>query len=70
MFIRDGKVSKVVIGYNHETVGIGSRAIEQLPELIVEANGVDGVDVVSGATVTSHAILGAVGEALERAVVE
>ena len=47
--------------------GIGSNAIEQLPELIVEANGTEGVDGVSGATITSNAIFTAVEEALEQA---
>ncbi|MBS5451804.1 MAG: FMN-binding protein, partial [Coriobacteriia bacterium] len=40
------------------------KAIEQLPAKIVEANGVEGVDAISGATVTSKAIFAAVEEAL------
>lgn len=47
-----------------ETNGVGSKAIDQLPDLIVKANGVDGVDAISGATVTSEAIFTAFNNAL------
>ncbi len=46
-----------------ETQGIGSNAIEQLPEKIAEADSTD-VEAVSGATVTSNAIKEAVTKAL------
>ena len=65
--VKDGKVSEVTVGDNSETQGIGSKAIEQLPEAIVAANGTEGVDAVSGATVTSKAIFSAVDEALAQA---
>ena len=65
--IRDGMIATVTVGDNSETQGIGSTAIEQLPSAIVAANGTDGVDAVSGATVTSKAIFSAVNEALEQA---
>ena len=65
--VKDGKVATVTVGDNSETQGIGSKAIEQLPEAIVAANGTEGVDAVSGATVTSKAIFTAVDEALEQA---
>ena len=65
--VKDGKVATVTVGDNSETHGIGSKAIEQLPEAIVAANGTEGVDAVSGATVTSKAIFTAVDEALEQA---
>ena len=65
--VKDGKVSEVTVGDNSETQGIGSKAIEQLPALIVEANGVEGVDGVSGATITSKAIFSAVEDALAQA---
>ena len=67
--VKDGKVSDVKVGDNSETQGIGSKAIEQLPDAIVAANGTEGVDAVSGATVTSKAIFTAVDEALEQAKV-
>ena len=65
--VKDGKVSDVKVGDNSETQGIGSKAIEQLPAKIVEANGLEGVDAVSGATVTSKAIFSAVEDCLKQA---
>ena len=65
--VKDGKIATVTVGDNSETQGIGSKAIEQLPEAIVAANGTEGVDAVSGATVTSKAIFSAVDEILEQA---
>ena len=65
--VKDGKVSEVTVGDNSETQGIGSKAVEQLPALIVEANGTEGVDGVSGATITSKAIFSAVEDALAQA---
>ena len=65
--VKDGKVSEVKVGDNSETQGIGSKAIEQLPDAIVKANGLEGVDAVSGATVTSKAIFTAVEDCLKQA---
>ena len=65
--VRGGKIASVAVGDNSETQGIGSKAIEQLPEAIVAANGTEGVDAVSGATVTSKAIFTAVDDCLEQA---
>ena len=62
--VEGGKITAVEVGDNSETQGIGSKAIEQLPAKIVEAGGVEGVDAISGATVTSKAIFTAVEEAL------
>ena len=65
--VKDGKIAEVTVGDNSETQGIGSKAIEQLPAAIVEAGGTEGVDAVSGATVTSKAIFTAVDDCLEQA---
>ena len=65
--VSGGKITDVTVGDNSETEGIGTKAIEQLPSEIVEANGTDGVDGVSGATLTSNAILTAVSDALAQA---
>ena len=65
--IKNGEISEVTVGDNSETQGIGSKAIEQLPDAIVEAGGTEGVDAVSGATVTSKAIFSAVDEILDQA---
>lgn len=50
----------------NETVGIGTAAIEELPDAIVEAQNVE-VDGISGATFTSDAIKEAVRQALTSA---
>ena len=65
--VKDGKIAEVKVGENSETQGIGSKAIEQLPAKIVEAGGTEGVDAVSGASVTSKAIFTAVDEILDQA---
>ena len=65
--VAGGKITEVTVGDNAETQGIGTNAIEQLPEAIVAANGTAGVDAVSGATVTSKAIFDAVDAALASA---
>ena len=50
----------------HETQSIAGWALHSLPQAMVEANGID-VDVVSGATFTSAALMTAVSEALAQA---
>ncbi len=52
-----------------ETAGIGSRAIEELPPKILEAQSAN-VDGISGATVTSNAILAAAADCLVQAAVQ
>lgn len=61
--LSNGDISAIEIGENTETQGIGTNAIEQLPAIIIEANSTE-VDVVTGATVTSTAILNAVSTVL------
>lgn len=48
-----------------ETAGVGSKALEELPSRMLEANTVE-VDAVSGATITSQAVLEAAAAALEQ----
>ena len=65
--VSGGAITDVVVGDHSETDGIGTKAIEKLPAEIIAAGGTEGVDTVSGATVTSKAILTAVDAALEGA---
>jgi uncharacterized lipoprotein YehR (DUF1307 family) len=58
------KIAKVDTVGDKETSGIGSKAIEQLPAKIVAANSAN-VDVISGATYTSKALIYAVNNALD-----
>lgn len=64
--VADGKIADVKIVGEKETEGVGSKAIEQMPALIKEANTYD-VDVVSGATITSTAIKKITKEAMTSA---
>ncbi len=61
--VEDGKITKVEIVEQSETPAIAGDALEQLPAAIVEKGSTD-VDMVSGATYTSTAIIEAVNNAL------
>lgn len=60
----DNKIQSVKVTDHQETEGIADGALEQIPSAIVEAN-TPNVDTVSGATITSEAIINAVTAALE-----
>lgn len=62
----DKAILSVSIGAHQETPGIGDTAVNGLPGRIVLAQSAD-VDVFSGATLTSDAILAAVRECIEKA---
>lgn len=64
--VDNGKVTGVKVLENKETQGIGSIAIEKLPAAIVKAGNAK-VDTLTGATVSSKAILLAVQTALDKA---
>jgi len=61
---QDGKILSVEAVGESETKGIGTPALENIPQAIAAANSPD-VDVVSGATVTSKGIIYAVKNALD-----
>ncbi len=60
------KIESVVVTEQQETVGIADPALNTIPGAIVEHQSL-GIDVVSGATITSNAILNAVAEAVKAA---
>lgn len=64
--IEDGKIAEVSVTEHAETPGIADPALEAVPQAIVESNSL-AVDAVTGATVTSVAIVEAVREALVKA---
>ena len=64
--IEDGKLTAVKAEGPDETEGIGSKALEELPEAMVARNSVE-VDTVASATVTSTAVLTAAADALAQA---
>ena len=61
--VEGGKIAKVTILEQDETVGIADPAFEQIPAAIVAANSTE-VDVVAHATLTSNGIIEAVNNAL------
>ena len=61
-----GKIASVEVGEHNETPGICEPAIEKIPAAIVDNQSV-AVDVVSGATLTSQAILDAVSDCIVQA---
>ena len=63
----DGDTIKDIQVDHTETEGIGADAIPQLVEEIKKNNGTEGVDNVSGATVSSEALKTAVDEAIKAA---
>lgn len=60
------RIESVVIDEHQETEQIGDAAIEKMPKRIVEEQSL-AVDIVTGATVTSQAILDAVKECAQQA---
>ena len=64
--LEDSKITDVKAEGPGETEGIGSKAIEALPPQIVSTGSIQ-VDAVTGATVTSNAIMTAAAAALESA---
>lgn len=65
--IAGGVITSVEVTEQDETPDIADPAIETLTAAIVAANGVEGVDTVSGATGTSNAVLDAVSDTLTEA---
>lgn len=61
--VEEGTISSVEVLEHEETEGLADPAIEDVPAAIVASNATE-VDTVSGATVTSEAIIAAVNEAL------
>ena len=64
--IEGGNIADVTIGPNTETKDRGSRAVDQLPGAIVDAQTYD-VDVVTSATISSNAIKDATARCLQDA---
>ncbi len=64
----DGNITDIEIVEESETTGIGDAdTMAPLLDEIIANNGTAGVDVKSGATVTSEAIFNAVNDALSKA---
>ncbi len=59
------KIAKIEVLSHNETAGISDPAFKTLPDAIIAANSTE-VDVVSGATKTSNALIAAVNDALSQ----
>ena len=64
--LSETKIESVKVVDHQETPGVSDGAIEKIPQAIVETQGL-GVDIVSGASYTSNAIIEAVTLALKEA---
>lgn len=67
MKVSGGKIAEVAVGTNSETPDYGGKALDQMPALIVDANGINGIDCITGATETSLALMNAVAEMTSQA---
>jgi len=63
--VKNGKLTSVAPVAHRESAP--GAALKELPARIVAAKGTAGVDAITGATVTSRAVLSAVDKALEQA---
>ena len=64
--VDDSSIKEVKVTEADDSPYVSDAAIEKVPQQIVEAQSLN-VDGVTGATITSHAITSAVGDALEQA---
>ena len=64
--VAGGKITDVVLTGDKETKEIGGAALDQLQKAIIEKNSAD-IEVVSGATITSNAVIDAINLALNDA---
>lgn len=68
--VDDTKITDIQVTEQQETLGIGqgmdTTAVEVMPQHIIDAQGL-GVDVVTGATISSRAVVSAVTDALTQA---
>ena len=65
--ITGGKVTNVAIDASGETPELGGAAAETLADALTKAGSTDGVDAVSGATLTSEAVFTAMNDCLSQA---
>lgn len=64
--VSDKEILSVELKGDDETPGLGTRALDELPAVILDKQTAR-VDAIAGATVTSEAVLSAVGDCLSQA---
>lgn len=62
--LSDDKIESITVGENSETAGVADPAIERIPQEILDSQSLS-VDTVTGATITSKAIIEAVSNAIK-----
>ena len=67
--VEDGKITVCKLEGTLETPEIGGKALEELQKQVVAVNGYE-IDGVSGATLTSKGVMGAVADALGEEISE
>ena len=65
--VTGGKVTNVAIDASGETPELGGAAAETLADALTKAGSTNGVDAVSGATLTSEAVFTAMNDCLSQA---
>ena len=65
--VSGGKVSEVAIDASGETPELGGAAAETLADALTKAGSTNGVDAVSGATLTSEAVFTPMDDCLSQA---
>jgi len=65
--IEGGVIKAIEAGPNSETAGLGDKAIEHIAQQVIARNTHRSIDVLTGATVTSNAVLTAIGDCLNQA---
>ena len=63
------KITKIEVLEHHETDGVSDSVMTKIPAAIVAGQGLD-VEVVSGASMTSHGVIEAITDALKKAGVD
>lgn len=64
VIVEKGLIQAITILEHNETPGLSDPILEKIPAAIIEAQSLE-VEVVSGATLTSEAVINAVGDALD-----
>lgn len=67
--VSDKEILSIDVTENPDTAGISDRAVEQIPDSIIQSQSL-GVDAVAGATMTSRGIINAVADALGKSGVD
>ncbi|MBU5482894.1 FMN-binding protein [Clostridium sp. MSJ-11] len=65
--VTDGKIEDIKVNDHEETEGIFDGVQDNLIPEIIKKQSTEGVDTISGATVSSNAVIEAVNKALEEA---